>query len=719
MKAKYNSVATGAGRTTEARRHRGREERLERLLAAMLVGILALSTIAQAAPDAASLVAQITERDKDGKHTAPAPEATAKLCEELLAAGGQGVTQLISLLQEPGGSEDYKARYLLHALSLHVIREKRDTQRKVAIEALIGGLKPAGPNVRSYLLQELQFLQAKEAVPALGELLLDEAQCDPAARALVVIATGAEKPLLQALPKVKARCRLTVIQALGDLRSKAAVGKLLPLLKDSAAEVRLSAGVALAKIADKRAATPMFETLKSFEGHDRVEMTDACFALAENLVAGGDREPAFAIYRGIWQGIGDAPLPHVRSAVVEGLAGGLANEKTAALVAKMKSDDPATRAACLHVFGRRGEAAAFDAVAAAMKDTDAGVRLTAAKVLPRVGGAKSVSHIVAAMPGDSPRLAQILRASLVSLEGEAADDALADALGSIPAGEKAIAVRLELLSVLTQRKSTRVADAVFPLAVSGDPAVRIGALKTLAVIGDGSYAAKLVERLGAVEDQDEMRALEDALLETVRRVSGGKQQVEVLSGGIGTKPAKLQCVLLRTVGRLGSRESIPVLETALKSDTAEVRDEAMRGLSQFPNDKPADRLLEIAKTSKDLKHQVLALRGYVRMAEENRKEDQRLAMLAEALAAAKRPDEIKLALGTMGKTRSPAAMKLVLGYLDDPKLADEAGLAAIAIGDRIRKSHKEVVRDAMTEVIAAIKEKRVQKRAEDLLKKVK
>ncbi len=689
------------------------------LVPAMLVCILVLSTAVQAAPDAASLVAQITERDRDGKHTAPPPETMAKLCEDLLAGGGQSVGQLIGMLQEPGGSEDYKARYLLHALALHVIRQGREAQRKVVAKALVDGLKPAGRNVRSYLVQELQFLKAKEAVPALGELLLDETQCDPAARALVAIGAGTEKPLLQALPKVKGRCRLTVIQALGDLRAKAAVGDLLPLLSRGTPEVRLSAGVALAKIADQNAAEPMLDALASFlEGRARVEMIDACFLLAENLVAANVREPALGIYREIWQSLGDAPVPHVRSAVIEGLAGGLAGEKVDALIAKLKSGDPATRAACLHVFGRRGDTDAFDAVAAAMRDGDAGVRLTAAKVLPKVGGAKSVPHLVAAMPGQSPQLARILRTSLVSLEGEGADDALADALGSVPAGEKAVAVRLTLLSVLTQRKATRTAEAVFPLAVAGEEDVRVGALKTLAVIADGSYAARLVARLDAVESQDELRALEDALLETTRRVSGGKQQVEVLSSGMAAKSVKTQCVLLRTAGRLGNRESVDVLTNALKSDKTEIRDEAMRSLSQFPNDKPAEQLIQIAKTSAELKHQVLALRGYVRMAEENRNEEKRLAMLAEALAAAKRPDEIKLALGTMGKTRSPAAMEVVLGYLDDPKLADEAGLAAIAIGDKLRKSHKELVRDAMTKVVAAAQGKNVQKRAQDLFKKV-
>jgi len=690
-----------------------------RIVAAVLVCILTLCTVAQAAPDVAALVAQITERDRDGKHTAPAPETMAKLCEELLAGGTKSVAQLIGMLQEPGGSEDYKARYLLHALSLHVIRAGREAQRKVAIAALIDGLGAVGTNARSYLVQELQFLKAKEAVPALGGLLTDEAQCDPAARALVTIAAGAEKPLLQALPKVKGRCRLTVIQALGDLRAKAAVGDLLPLLKTGTPEVRLSAGVALAKIADQRAAAPMLDALASFlEGRARIEMTDACFLLAENLVAADVREPALGIYREIWQSLDDAPVPHVRSAVIDGLAGGLAGEKVDVLIATLKTGDPATRAACLHVFGRRGDADAFDAVAAGMSDGDAGVRLTAAKVLPQVGGARSVPHLVAAMPGDSPQFARILRNALVSLGGETADDALAEALVSVPAGENAGAVRLTLLSVLAQRKATRTAEAVFPLAIGGEQDVRVEALKTLAVIGDGSYAARLVARLDAVESQDELRALEDALLETTRRVSGGKQQVEVLSSAMDAKPAKAQCVLLRAVGRLGNRESIAVLTGALKSDKTEIRDEAMRGLSQFPNDKPADQLLEIAKTSKELKHQVLALRGYVRMAEENRKEDRRLAMLAEALAVAKRPDEIKLALGTMGKTRSPAALKMVLGYLDDPKLADEAGLAAIAIGDRIRRSHKELVRDAMTRVVAAVKDKGVRKKAEGLFKRV-
>lgn len=690
------------------------------LIPAIVVSALTFTAIVYAAPpDVASLVTQVTDRDNDGKHTAPSPEAVGKLCEELVSGGKQSVGQLIGMLQQPGGNEDYKVRYLLHALALHVVREGRDAQREVVTGALIDALGSGGNNVRTRLVQELQFLQARQAIPALGKLLREEALCDPAARALVAIGAGGEGPLLQALPKAKGRCRLTVILALGDLRVKQAVDLLLPLLKDTSPEVRLASGVALAKIADARAAKPALAALQTLESHARVEMTDACFVLAENLVAAGKRDPAFEIYRSVWRSLGDAAQPHIRSAVVEGLAGGLADEKTDALVARLKGGDPATRAACLHVMGRRGDTSAFDAVAAAMKDGDAGVRLVAVKVLPQVGRERSVSHIVAAMPGDSPQLAHILRSSLINLKGEAADDALAQALRAVPAGEEGVAVQLALLSVLAQRKSTRVADAVFPLVAKGAPPVRLQALKTLGVIGDGSYAARLVERLDDVESSDEIRALEDALLETTRRVSGGKQQVEILTKGMAAKSAKSRCLLLRTVGRLGNRESVDVLTTALKSDSSEVRDEAMRTLAQFPNDKPAEELLEIAKTAGELKHRVLALRGYVRMAEQNRKEDQRLSMLAAALEAAKRPDEKTLALGAMSKTRSPAAMKLVLGYMDDPKLADEAGLAAVAIGDRIRGGHRELVRDAMTKVLAKAKGQRVRKRAEDMMKKVK
>jgi hypothetical protein len=161
-----------------------------------------------------------------------------------------------------------------------------------------------------------------------------------------------------------------------------------------------------------------------------------------------------------------------------------------------------------------------------------------------------------------------------------------------------------------------------------------------------------------------------------------------------------------------------MLIKALESSRKEVQDEAMRSLSEFPNDRPMAKLLGIAGDSDDLKRQVVALRGYVRMVE-RKKDNERCGMLSRAMAAARRAEEKKLVLGALGKIGRKEALIAVLPHLRDAGVANEAALAALSIGEKIKGSHRGEVIGAMQQVLEHVKDAGIRKRAEEMLKQEK
>ncbi len=677
---------------------------------------LTLSCLAvTAGADMNALLGRIPDRDGDGKHTGPSPADAKALIDGVVGGGPAVMDELIGMLVESGELEDYKARYALHAVAVHVTAPGRETARKQLVAALLKALNAVpGPDVCLFLIDELQFLHPQDAIGTLAKCLSDEKLCDPAARALVAIGGNAAKALQDALPKSKGGGTLSVIQALGAIRVADAVPALAARLNDTSPDVAVAAAVALARIGSAGAAAPMMKRLAKLEGRSRDELTDACFVLAANLIAGGKRDDAFDIYRGIWSAMGDSSAPHVRTAIVVGLAMGLSSDSTDSLTGKLKSDDPATRAAVLHVLGARDDAAVFDAVAGAMKDRDAGVRLVAARTLPRIGGGKCVPPLVAALPGDDAESAHVLRSALIALSGDDVNDALAVALESA----KDVNVRLAILAVLVPRKATVAGDAVFPLIADGEGSVRTMALKTLGEIGSGNLAAQLADHIRSGKAESELKAAEDALAGICSRGSKGKEQVKLLSDAMQGADEKAACVLVRVIGRLGSKEAAAYLVEAVGKAKGAVLDEVVRGLADFPNSKPGPELLKLAREAGNEKHQVLALRGYVRMAEKERNEKQRFAMLREAMNAARRPDEKRLALGIISKHRNVAALEQVAAYIGDVEVNNEAALAAIRIGDRIRLNHRQEVSAVMKQIVAATKDNGVRKKAEGLLKKM-
>jgi len=237
------------------------------------------------------------------------------------------------------------------------------------------------------------------------------------------------------------------------------------------------------------------------------------------------------------------------------------------------------------------------------------------------------------------------------------------------------------------------------------------------VLGDGSYASRLVVLLPKATDQDERKALEDALVATCGRL-GEQQRIAPLLPSLESAEAPVRRVLLRVAGRVGTQPAVDVLVETLRDDNAEIRDAAMTSLADFPNDRAQPALLEVAKTTDDDDYRFLALRGYSRLAEKHRDNAKKLVMLREAMSLAKRPAEKKVVVRSMGSVRTADGLKEIVSHLVDAGIADDVGRAAIDVGNRIRGGNRDEVRKAMEQVIATAKANDVLERARRLLKQV-
>ena len=144
----------------------------------------------------------------------------------------------------------------------------------------------------------------------------------------------------------------------------------------------------------------------------------------------------------------------------------------------------------------------------------------------------------------------------------------------------------------------------------------------------------------------------------------------------------------------------------------------MRVLSEWPDEKVAPDLLDLAKNTENLPHHVLALRGYIRITDSSRKKSaEKLAALRSALALAQRPDEKKQVLGALRSIRTLPALQLAAQYLADKALAEEAASAAISITGRLKvkkPEEKKAVAAVMEKTIHVAANEKARKSAEKL-----
>jgi len=271
-----------------------------------------------------TLVNEIPDPDKNGTYAnldAAKIERIDKVLRELRKGGSQAVGELIDLLVEPGKGDDVKAHFALHRLAVGLTETFDDPARAAFARTLASQIHSDRPKgVRMYLIEQLQVAGGKEVVGELGKALLDEDLCDLAARALAAIGEGAVEQLLAAEAKVTGPSRLSVVKKLAVLRATKAAGVFRKALTDPDADVRIAAGLALARIADASAGEAMLRAVAAAKGWERINLADACMVLAENLQAAGKKAAAATLYAGIQKTCTDKSENHLRQAAAKALA---------------------------------------------------------------------------------------------------------------------------------------------------------------------------------------------------------------------------------------------------------------------------------------------------------------------------------------------------------------------------------------------------------------
>jgi len=247
-----------------------------------------------------ALVNQVPDPDKNGTYVNLDQAKTEKLRQlvpEIHKGGRDAVLGLIDMLVEPGKGSDIKPHFALHLLAVHVTGlgdEKARAAFALALASQVGGDRPKA--VQAYLIQELQVAGGKEVAETLGKALLDAELCDAAAQALAAIRDGAAEQLLAALPKVQGRSRLSLIKKLAVLRCGKAADAFKQALGDEDPDIRIAGAWGIARIADASAADALLKTADAHQDWERFNESDACMALADNLLAAGKKAEAMAIY---------------------------------------------------------------------------------------------------------------------------------------------------------------------------------------------------------------------------------------------------------------------------------------------------------------------------------------------------------------------------------------------------------------------------------------
>lgn len=590
--------------------------------------------------------------------------------------------------------------------------------------------------------RQLAVIGTKEAVAPLAALLGDEELSHMARYALEPIPDPAvDEALRNALAKLKGRLLVGVIGSISVRRDAKAVEALMTKLEDRDAEVVQAAARALGSIGNSAAAKVLQEALESARAGNQLALCEGLFRCAENLVHRGRPEQAVSIYdqlrksqaphqvragalRGAILARGDQGLALLQShlhdddyilfsTAVQSALELPGSEVTEALTAKLNELPADNQTLIIQTLGKRGDPAALPALFDAAKRNDRGVRVAAIRALPEIGSASAVPVLAELLADSNSEVSQAAQDALAAIPGDKADVAVMAMLNSDESS-----LRLMALELIERRRMTASIPVLLEIAAGDDAEVRPAALRKVGELGGPAELPALLDVLTQLNSLEDLNAAEQALRAVCVKDDDPQSHSETLINRLVEAGSAQKGSLVRVLGGIGGTKALKVVRLAVNDPDSEVRPVAISVLCAWKTPDAALDLLALAMTSPEPSRKTAALRGYIRLIrDESLSTEDKVLMCRVANALIQRDEEKILLLGVLGTVPAVEALSMVMAHLDNPATKDEAGFAAVAIGEKIVDQELGEVADALQKVMQAVDNKEVTDRAKVILDK--
>ena len=655
--------------------------------------------------------------------------------------GGQ-----VDALLQGLGSDDAKAleqsQAALFTLVANASRPGAEEERAAVCKAIAERLPKPNPKSRVWLLHELRRCGRAECVPAVATQLADK---DPhvreAARCALAAnpASSATHELCKALKDAQGVWLIGLINALG-MRAGNATDSVQPLLKQLSASdenVRAAAAAALAKIGDKRALEPVVAATEKGSARTQNAITDSALLLCDQLCMKGEKATTRSVYKkfyengkghvkcagliGLGRSGGAAELqtiltamahadPRLRGAAFEAILLTSPKEATPALLAKLERAPANLKTTILRALTTLADPSAKEGFLTCVADTNEHVRMEALRGLGKVGDGSVVPVLAKATVAGGPS-GDTARRSLDGLQAGDVNDALVKMLKD--PGPK---LRAEAARSLGARHATSAVPALLRAGEDKDSNARNAALKALSGLAKPDHVDALVRLAASSSDQSTRDTAIAAITAASMSNPDQEKRAVPIVAGYANASAQGKLVLLTVLGRLGGTQALDTLKKACSDPNEEVQKAAVRALGEWPDLSAAETLLGLARNAKNEILQVLAIRGYIRLAALGNKSEA-LKICQTALETAKRPDEKRLALKSLGETGNSKALQIMLKYVDDPNLGNEACAGIVRACSLIKgRRNASAAKAALEKVVSTTQNKGIKKGAEKLLR---
>jgi len=630
--------------------------------------------------------------------------------------GQQELTELDRLLKTLETFDHSQGEALSLELNDFVFKHKDEPVLRAAIEKklLEFFLKPVTPEARIAVSKPLSLIASSESVRVLGAFLLDDRASDPARYVLERIpGKEADRALLQALDQASPAVLPGIISSLGQRRVQAAVPYFEKLLqKNPSPLITATILEALGNLNNPEVEKILAQYVKSGEEKIRLLAVDSLLRIAQREIKENSPEPArkisdlllkakltaqekMAAWRIKILSAGDKVQSEIQAALKAKDAE--AHQAAIGFIPQLVSQSDID--SYLPLFSKFTENELIQVVAAlshystpkvreylaglAGQSPSMDVRTEDINSLGKIGDSSTVEFLLKKAAAAKGKEKAAARESLVVLRGRAVDEKILELLAEIPDQP----VKNELLLAACERNIKESKDYFVKEAANPSADVALVS-RGLRAFGDISLAEELLDIIFKTQDEAFQEELTGILAGWAKQSASPDARSTFFRNLLGkeTQPEK-QAIFISIIGKIGERNSLPLLRNYVKNQNPKIREAVIKTLSSWPEVEARDDLMLIARSSSDLKEKVLAIRGLVRLtaSERYRRTEAVVESLKEIYSLCPRAEEKKLVLSALPDFPCEAGLTFCQSLMKDSEVGPEARTAAEKIVQRLRR----------------------------------
>ena len=627
--------------------------------------------------------------------------------------GKDGLKEMIAMLADTGQGDNTALEFAISGFSGFVMKYDSAGWRDRCITAYLEALKEENDwQNKAFIIRQLQIVGNELAIPVLKNYLSDEKLSDPAARALVKINTPkAGHVLLDVLTASSGNSRLTLIQALGDLRFSDAAPYLQKMTNTGDSKLDAASIYALAKIGNLSSEKTLADAAqKSRFIYEPNNFTAAYITYARQLAEDNKKTNAERIANTILKNTpSDRQVP-ARTAALQILTSIQAEKSVPLLIQAMNDKNEQYRASALRyalaytrnteirqwigelkrsegkvkaeiitMLGEAGNILALSEALNALDDKNEIVRFAAINATAQLGGSKAIpvllETIKRGLPGDIPAASLVIR----SIEGSGVTDQVAEALATTSGAT----ARATLIDFLSSRSADKHLKAIMPFLSSEEDQVRNSAFSALKNLVKASDMKMLSVLLTQAKRSEEIAALQNALIAGAKTIPDTGERVAAVRSLMDGFPEKTE-LFFPVFSGLGGTQASHIIKNKFDRGNDQIKQLAAEALANWSDVSATTALCQILRLPGNHSRHDTAFAGYVRLAMLSEyPAEQKLLMLRNAMPMANSNNEKVLILKEIQKCKVLNALVFAGQYLDDPILKMQAAgaLSGIALSD--------------------------------------